>query len=149
PVLRGTAQNPDVFFQAREAANSFYDACPKIVERLMTSFAVRTGRRYGLFDYAGHPEAERVIVLMGSGAETVHETVEHLVDRGQKVGVLKVRLYRPFDRTAFLSALPGTLRSLAVLDRTKEPGAPGDPLYLDVVTTLAEARALGESSFSG
>ncbi|MGH7493041.1 MAG: pyruvate:ferredoxin (flavodoxin) oxidoreductase [bacterium] len=147
PVLRGTAQNPDVFFQAREAANLFYDACPGIVERLMVKFAERTGRRYGLFEYSGHPEAERVIVIMGSGAETVHETVEHLAGRGEKVGVLKVRLYRPFSRTAFLAALPATTRSLAVLDRTKEPGAPGDPLYLDVMTALAEARADGESPF--
>jgi pyruvate/2-oxoacid:ferredoxin oxidoreductase alpha subunit len=141
PVLRGTAQNPDVFFQAREAANLFYDACPGIVERLMAQFAALTGRRYGLFEYAGHPEAERVIVLMGSGAETVHETVEYLASHGQKVGVLKVRLYRPFSRTAFLAALPRSTRSLAVLDRTKEPGAPGDPLYLDVMTALGEARA--------
>jgi pyruvate-ferredoxin/flavodoxin oxidoreductase len=145
PVLRGTAQNPDVFFQAREAANSFYDACPGIVERLMVDFGERTGRRYGLFEYSGHPEAERVIVIMGSGAETVHETVAHLADRGEQVGVLKVRLYRPFSQSAFLTALPRSTRSLAVLDRTKEPGAPGDPLYLDVVTALAEARAEGES----
>ncbi len=140
PVLRGTAQNPDVFFQAREAANSFYDACPGIVERLMAALAERTGRRYGLFDYAGHPEAERVIVIMGSGAETVQETVEHLVGQGEKVGVLKVRLYRPFSSAAFLAALPRSTRALAVLDRTKEPGAPGDPLYLDVMTALGEAR---------
>ena len=149
PVLRGTAQNPDVFFQAREAANVYYDACAGIVEELMRRFAERTGRRYELFEYFGHSEAERVIVLMGSGAETVHETVEHLMAEGQKVGVLKVRLYRPFDRAAFMSKLPSSLRSLAVLDRTKEPGAPGDPLYLDVVTALAEARALGESAFNG
>jgi pyruvate-ferredoxin/flavodoxin oxidoreductase len=147
PVLRGTAQNPDVFFQAREAANAFYDSCPGIVERLMDRFAVRTGRHYGLFEYEGHPEAERVIVIMGSGAETVHEAVEHFVGRGEKVGVLKVRLYRPFSRAAFLAALPSSARALAVLDRTKEPGAPGDPLYLDVVTALGEARAEGVSPF--
>jgi pyruvate-ferredoxin/flavodoxin oxidoreductase len=141
PVLRGTAQNPDVFFQAREAANGFYDACPGIVERLLADFATVTGRRYGLFEYAGDPAAERVIVIMGSGAETVHETVDHLVARGEKVGLLKVRLYRPFARAAFLAALPRSTRSLAVLDRTKEPGAPGDPLYLDVVTALVEAQA--------
>src|SRR4029434_6120420 len=146
PVLRGTAQNPDVFFQAREAANSFYDACPGIVERFMSAFAERTGRRYQLFDYAGHPEAERVIVIMGSGAETVHETVDHLTGSGEKVGVLKVRLYRPFLRGAFIAALPATTRSIAVLDRTKEPGAPGDPLYLDVMTALVEARAQSESA---
>src|SRR5262245_56748859 len=147
PVLRGTAQNPDVFFQAREAANSFYDACPKIVERFMDEFADRTGRRYQLFEYAGHPEADRVIVIMGSGAETVHETVDHLVAAGQKVGVLKVRLYRPFSQAAFIAALPQRTRGIAVLDRTKEPGAPGGPLYLDVMTALGEARAEGQSPF--
>src|SRR5262249_45901203 len=136
-----------VFFQAREAATPFYDACPARVERLMAAFAERTGRRYGLFEYAGHPTAERVIVVMGSGAETVHETVDALAGRGEKVGVLKVRLYRPFSRAAFLAALPRTIRRLAVLDRTKEPGAPGDPLYLDVVTALAEARAEGKTRF--
>jgi pyruvate-ferredoxin/flavodoxin oxidoreductase len=147
PVLRGTAQNPDVFFQAREAANSFYDACPEIVTRTMAALAKRTGRRYSLFDYAGHPEAERVIVIMGSGAETVQETVDHLQAKGEKVGVLKVRLYRPFARAAFLAALPRSARLLAVLDRSKEPGAPGDPLYLDVMTALGEARAEGVSPF--
>jgi pyruvate-ferredoxin/flavodoxin oxidoreductase len=145
PVLRGTAQNPDVFFQAREASNGFYDACPGIVERTMQSFAKLTGRRYGLFEYVGDPAAERVIVMMGSGAETAHECVDYLCARGERVGLLKVRLYRPFARTAFLSALPASVRSLAVLDRTKEPGAPGDPLYLDVVTALAEAHAEGTS----
>jgi pyruvate-ferredoxin/flavodoxin oxidoreductase len=149
PVLRGTAQNPDVFFQAREAANSFYDACPGIVERLLSAFAERTGRRYRLFDYAGHPQAERVIVIMGSGGETAHETVDALAARGEKVGVVKVRLYRPFSRAALLAALPPTTRALAVLDRTKEPGAPGDPLYLDVMTALAEARTEGQSPLAG
>src|SRR5262245_40472371 len=148
PVLRGTAQNPDVFFQAREAANRFYDACPQIVERTMQRFADVTGRRYGLFEYVGDPAADRVIVLMGSGAETVHETVDYLTARGEKVGVLKVRLYRPFARAAFLAALPKTVRTLAVLDRTKEPGAPGDPLYLDVTTALFEAHAEGVSPFA-
>ncbi len=145
PVLRGTAQNPDVFFQAREAANIFYDACSGVVARLMDDFAGLTGRRYRLFEYEGHAEAERVIVVMGSGAETVHETVEYLAGRGEKVGVLKVRLYRPFSRDAFLSALPPSTRAIAVLDRTKEPGAPGDPLYLDVTASLGEARAEGKS----
>jgi pyruvate-ferredoxin/flavodoxin oxidoreductase len=145
PVLRGTAQNPDVFFQAREAANRFYDDCPGIVDRIMQALGTLTGRRYGLFEYAGDPQAERVIVIMGSGAETVHEAVDHLVARGEKVGVLKVRLYRPFSRAAFLAALPATVRSLAVLDRSKEPGALGDPLYLDVMTALAEAHAEGVS----
>jgi pyruvate-ferredoxin/flavodoxin oxidoreductase len=145
PVIRGTAQNPDVFFQAREAANPFYDACPDIVARAMAAFAKRTGRRYRLFDYAGHPQAERVIVIMGSGAETVQETVDHLNGKGEKVGVLKVRLYRPFAGAAFLAALPSSARLLAVLDRSKEPGAPGDPLYLDVMTALGEARSEGVS----
>jgi pyruvate-ferredoxin/flavodoxin oxidoreductase len=148
PVLRGTAQNPDVFFQAREAANGFYDACPEIVARTMRTLAEITGRRYGLFEYAGDPAAERVIVLMGSGAETTHETVDYLTARGEKVGLLKVRLYRPFSRAAFLAALPKTVRSIAVLDRTKEPGATGDPLYQDVTTALAEAHAEGVSPFA-
>src|SRR5262245_45476020 len=148
PVLRGTAQNPDVFFQAREAANHFYDACPEIVARTMQAFAARTGRRYGLFEYVGDPAANRVIVIMGSGAETVDETVEHLTARGENSGGVKIRLYRPFARTAFLSALPRTVRTLAVLDRTKEPGAPGDPLYLDVTTALVEAHAEGVSPFT-
>ena len=148
PVLRGTAQNPDVFFQAREAANNYYDATPSIVERLMKTFGERTGREYDLFDYTGAPDAERIIVIMGSGAETAHETVDYLTARGEKVGLVKVRLYRPFLRSAFLRALPPTTRSIAVLDRTKEPGAPGDPLYLDVIAALAEARVEGESNFS-
>jgi pyruvate-ferredoxin/flavodoxin oxidoreductase len=147
PVLRGTAQNPDVFFQAREACNRYYDGCPGIVKEEMDRFAARTGRRYHLFDYVGHPEAERVIVLMGSGAEAVHETVDWLVARGERVGVLKVRLYRPFDVRAFAAALPATTRAIAVLDRTKEPGSVGEPLYQDVVTALAEARAEGFSPF--
>ncbi|HPA95078.1 MAG: pyruvate:ferredoxin (flavodoxin) oxidoreductase [Acidobacteria bacterium] len=143
PVLRGTAQNPDTFFQAREACNPFYLACPEKVQKAMDLFAGITGRAYRLFDYIGHPEAERVVVLMGSGAEVAHEAVEWLVGRGEKVGLLKVRLYRPWDAAAFLGALPPTVRGIAVLDRTKEPGALGDPLYLDVVTTLAEARIEG------
>ena len=147
PVLRGTAQNPDTFFQAREAANLFYRACPAIVEEMMTRFAARTGRRYGLFEYVGHPDAERVLVIMGSGAETAHETVEFLAARGEKVGVLKVRLFRPFAITAFLNVLPQSVRAIAVMDRTKEPGALGDPLYQDVVTAFAEARAEGGSPF--
>jgi pyruvate-ferredoxin/flavodoxin oxidoreductase len=146
PVLRGTAQNPDVFFQAREAANSYYDATPGIVANLMAKLAEKTGRYYGLFEYVGHPDAERVIVIMGSGAETVHETVDYLAGRDETVGLIKVRLYRPFLRKAFINALPKSVKSIAVLDRTKEPGAPGDPLYLDVITALAEARAEGEST---
>jgi pyruvate-ferredoxin/flavodoxin oxidoreductase len=139
PVLRGTAQNPDVYFQGRETVNRFYDACPGIVQRAMDSFAELTGRRYHLFEYCGASDAERVIVLMGSGCEAAHETVEHLNANGEKVGVLKVRLYRPFDVTAFAAALPPTVKSIGVLDRTKEPGCAGEPLYLDCVTALQEA----------
>jgi pyruvate-ferredoxin/flavodoxin oxidoreductase len=139
PVIRGTAQNPDTFFQAREACTPFYNACPEIVQKTMDRFAEITGRQYNLFDYEGHPEAERVIVLMGSGAETVHESVDAMVAAGETVGVLKVRLYRPFAVDAFFAALPETVKSLAVLDRTKEPGAVSDPLHLDVVTAFAEA----------
>ena len=148
PVLRGTAQNPDVFFQAREAANSYYDATPQIVDRLMAKLFELTGRQYGLFEYIGHPDAERIIVIMGSGAETVHETVEFLAGRDEKVGLVKVRLYRPFLRKAFINVLPKSTRSIAVLDRTKEPGAPGDPLYLDVITALVEARAEEETKLA-
>jgi pyruvate-ferredoxin/flavodoxin oxidoreductase len=147
PVLRGTAQNPDAFFQAREAANPFYAACPAIVQMMMDRFGDLTGRRYHLFDYTGHPEAERVIVVMGSGAEAIHETVDWMNDRGEKVGLLRVRLYRPFSMPDFVSALPRTVRTLTVLDRTKEPGAPGDPLYLDAVTALREAEDEGISAF--
>jgi len=143
PVVRGTAQNPDVFFQAREACSPFFAACPEKVRDAMDRFASITGRRYRLFDYVGHPEAERVIVVMGSAAEVVHETVEWMVARGERVGVLKVRLFRPFSVPEFVAALPVTARKIAVLDRTKEPGAIGEPLYQDVVTALAEARDEG------
>ncbi len=139
PVIRGTAQNPDVFFQARESANGFYDACPGIVEAAMDAFAKRTGRRYGLFEYVGHPEAERVIVMMGSGCGAAEETVEHLAAAGERVGLIKVRLFRPFSMKHLLEALPETARRVAVLDRTKEPGAAGEPLYQDVLTALYEA----------
>jgi pyruvate-ferredoxin/flavodoxin oxidoreductase len=138
PVLRGTAQNPDVYFQGRETVNSYYSACPDITQKVMDEFFVMTGRQYQLFEYYGDPTAERVIVLMGSGCEAVHETVDYLNIRGEKVGVLKVRLYRPFDVKRFVAALPATTRSIAVLDRTKEPGASGEPLYLDVVNALHE-----------
>ncbi|MGH9553534.1 MAG: pyruvate:ferredoxin (flavodoxin) oxidoreductase, partial [Terriglobales bacterium] len=141
PQLRGTAQNPDVFFQAREAVNPFYRACPTIVQDVMDRFAARTGRQYRLFDYVGAPDAERVIVMMGSGAGAVEETVEQLLRQGEKVGLLKVRLFRPFAAEAFISALPKTVRTIAVLDRTKEPGSLGEPLYLDVVTAFSESRA--------
>ncbi len=138
PVLRGTAQNPDVFFQAREAANPFHDAVPGIVQEEMNRFADLTGRHYELFDYWGHPEAERVIVLMGSGCATVRQVVRKLADTGERVGVVAVRLYRPFDAAALVHAIPDTVRSIAVLDRTKEPGAVGEPLFLDVVAAIAE-----------
>jgi len=144
PSLRGTSQNPDTFFQMQEARNGWYTACPGIVQAEMDRFAKLTGRAYKLFDYYGHPEAERVVVIMGSGAETVHETVATLVGRGEKVGVIKVRLYRPFSVDALISALPASTRSIAVLDRTKELGAIGEPLYLDIVAALAEAKAAGQ-----
>jgi pyruvate-ferredoxin/flavodoxin oxidoreductase len=145
PFIRGTAQNPDVFFQAREAANSFYLAVPEIVRNAMEKLGALTGRHYRLFDYAGALDAERVIIIMGSGAETVQETVEHLAARGERVGVLKVRLYRPFSAKDFLAALPASTKAIAVLDRTKEPGALGEPLYLDVVAAVEESLASGLS----
>ncbi len=147
PFIRGTAQNPDLYFQAREAANPYYLACPTIVQNAMDTFARLAGRQYHLFDYVGPPDAERVIVLMGSGAEAVQETVEHLVTRGEKVGVVKVRLYRPFSVEHFIAKLPATIKGIAVLDRTKEPGSPGEPLYLDVVTSVSEAMASGSAPF--
>ncbi|HUF39677.1 MAG TPA: pyruvate:ferredoxin (flavodoxin) oxidoreductase [Anaerolineales bacterium] len=143
PFIRGTAQNPDVYFQARETVNPFYLETPGIVQEAMDRLAGLTGRQYSLFDYAGAPDAERVIVMMGSGAEAAHETVEALNARGEKVGILKVRLFRPFDVARFAAALPETVRSIAVLDRTKEPGSAGEPLYQDVLTALAETRANG------
>jgi len=145
PVLRGTAQNPDVFFQGREAANHFYADCPAIVQKVMDEFAEQTGRKYQLFDYVGAPDAERVIVLMGSGCEAAQEAVEHLNHHGEKIGILKVRLYRPFDGKQFVASLPPFVRKIAVLDRTKEPGATGEPLYQDVVTALMEETAAGRS----
>jgi pyruvate-ferredoxin/flavodoxin oxidoreductase len=138
PVIRGTAQNPDVYFQARETVNPFYAACPEIVQRTMDRFEELTGRRYSLFEYYGANDAERVIVLMGSGCEAVQETVDFLNAQKEKVGVLKVRLYRPFDAQSFVKMLPVTTRAIAVLDRTKEPGAGGEPLYLDCVNALYE-----------
>jgi pyruvate-ferredoxin/flavodoxin oxidoreductase len=143
PVLRGTAQNPDVYFQAREAANSFYEVCPDKVQTVMDKFAQVVGRSYHLFDYVGAPDAERVIVMMGSGAETAHETVDRLNQKGEKIGLLKVRLYRPFSVQRFIEALPATVRKIAVLDRTKEAGASREPLYLDVVNGLQEGIKLG------
>ncbi|TAL43965.1 MAG: pyruvate:ferredoxin (flavodoxin) oxidoreductase, partial [Methylovulum sp.] len=138
PVLRGTAQNPDVYFQARESVNTYYQAMPGIVQDAMDRFAELTGRRYRLFDYLGSAQAERVIVLMGSGAEAVEETLDYLNRHGESVGLLKVRLYRPFDADSLIAALPATCKKIAVLDRTKEPGADGEPLYKDVVTAVAQ-----------
>ena len=143
PFIRGTAQNPDVFFQARETVNPFYARVPGVVADLMAQLGQRTGRKMGIVDYTGHPEADHVLVLMGSGAETVVQTVAALVDRGERVGVVQMRLYRPFPTEALLAALPSTVRSVGVLDRTKEPGSIGEPLFLDVVAALAEAHCDG------
>ncbi len=140
PVLRGTAQNPDVYFQARETVNPFYATTPAIVQEMMDAFAKVTGRHYNLFDYVGHPDAERVVIIMGSGADTAEATVNYLVEKGEKVGVLKVRLYRPFSVDYFIKALPKSVKSIAVLDRTKEPGSMGEPLYMDIVNALVEGQ---------
>jgi pyruvate-ferredoxin/flavodoxin oxidoreductase len=144
PAIRGTAQNPDVYFQARETVNPYYEAVPEIVTRTMDRFTVLTGRHYRPFDYAGAPDAQRVIVIMGSGGETVEETVKHLVSSGEKVGVVRVRLYRPFSVKHFLESLPASVKSIAVLDRTKEPGSAGEPLYQDVVTAVLEGFTGGQ-----
>ena len=144
PFIRGTAQNPDVYFQARETVNPFYARVPEVVEDAMARLGERTGRRLHIVDYSGHPEAERVVVVMGSGAETVHETVAALNERGERVGVLQVRLYRPFPARALVEGLPASVRRLAVLDRTKEPGSIGEPLFLDVVAALTESHEDGE-----
>jgi pyruvate-ferredoxin/flavodoxin oxidoreductase len=146
PVLRGTAQNPDVFFQIRETANAFYDSCPEKVQAVMNQFAELVGRKYKLFDYVGAPDAERVIVMMGSGAEAAEEAVAALNARGEKVGLVKVRLYRPFSVKALCESLPPTVRSIAVLDRTKEAGAAGEPLYLDIVNAIQEGQRRGYGS---
>jgi pyruvate-ferredoxin/flavodoxin oxidoreductase len=143
PVLRGTAQNPDVAFQARETVNPYYAACPDITQRVMDQLAERTGRQYHLFDYHGAPDAERIVVLMGSGCEAVHETVDYLNAHGEKVGVVKVRLYRPFDAERFVKSVPSTTRAIAVLDRTKEAGSAGEPLYVDCVAALHEVLGNG------
>ena len=140
PVLRGTAQNPDVYFQARETVNPFYAAAPGIVQEMMDAFAKVTGRHYNIFDYVGHPDAERVVIIMGSGADTAEATVNYLVEKGEKVGVLKVRLYRPFSVDYFIKALPKSVKGIAVLDRTKEPGSMGEPLHMDIVNALVEGK---------
>jgi pyruvate-ferredoxin/flavodoxin oxidoreductase len=143
PAIRGTSQNPDVYFQGRETVNKYYNATPAIVQKQMDAFAAITGRQYRLFEYVGAPDAEKVIIIMGSGCETVHETVEYLCSKGEKVGVLKVRLFHPFDTKAFVAALPSSVRAIATLDRTKEPGSIGEPMYLDVRTALGEAQSEG------
>ena len=148
PVLRGSSQNPDVFFQARESVNPYYQAMPDIVQEIMDQFADLTGRQYKLFDYVGAEDAERVIILMGSGAEAAHETVDHLCANGEKVGLIKVRLFRPFDSKTLLSAIPASAKKIAVLDRTKEPGADGEPLYKDVITSIAQELCSEDSNLS-
>ena len=149
PTIRGTSQNPDVYFQGRETVNKYYDACPQIVQKAMDKFASIVGRRYKLFEYVGAPDADRVIILMGSGCETAHETVDHMYGKlGEKVGLLKVRLYRPFDAAAMVAALPASVRKIGVLDRTKEPGSLGEPLYGDVRTAIAEIMVAGKAPFS-
>ena len=143
PVIRGTSHNPDTFFQARETINPYYNACPDLVQEAMDKFAKITGRQYKLFQYEGSPDAERIIIIMGSGAETVEETVNYLIKKGEKIGVLKVRLFRPFSLKHFISSLPLSVKSIAVLDRTKEPGALGEPLYLDITTAISSAFSDG------
>ena len=147
PVLRGTSQNPDVYFTARETVNKYCEKVPGIVERQMAAFAKLTGRSYKLFDYVGAPDAERVVIVMGSGADTTEEVVKHLVKQGEKVGVVKVRLFRPFSVEHFVKALPATVKSIAVLDRTKEPGSIGEPLYEDVRTAIGEAQGSKKAPF--
>ncbi|MCK4573824.1 MAG: pyruvate:ferredoxin (flavodoxin) oxidoreductase, partial [candidate division Zixibacteria bacterium] len=148
PTIKGTSQNPDVFFQSRETVNRFYDAAPEIFQQKMDKFASLVGREYHLFDYIGHPEAERVAIIMGTGAEVVHETVDELVARGEKVGLIKVRLYRPFATRTFIESLPKTVKKIAVLDRTKEPGSVGEPLYTDIQSAINEAFDNGYAVFN-
>lgn len=147
PTIKGTSQNPDVFFQSRETVNKYYVAAPKIVQDTMDQFAKIVGRSYHLFDYVGHPEAEHVAIIMGTGAEAMHETVDHLVAKGEKVGMIKVRMYRPFGVEAFAKALPATVKRIAVLDRTKEAGSVGEPLYTDVQSAINEAMDAGWAPF--
>nr|VFK59585.1 MAG: pyruvate-ferredoxin/flavodoxin oxidoreductase [Candidatus Kentron sp. TUN] len=147
PIIRGTTQNSDVFFQCREASNPFYNKMPEIVQAKMDRFATLTGRHYNLFEYVGHPEADRIIILMGSGIGAAEETIQHLVKRGERVGLVKVRLYRPFDSTSLLASIPSSVKKIGVLDRTKEPGADGEPLYKDVLAAFAAAYSVGTRSF--
>ncbi|NTU91229.1 MAG: pyruvate:ferredoxin (flavodoxin) oxidoreductase [Chlorobiaceae bacterium] len=144
PIIRGTSQNPDVYFQARESVNSYYNACPSITQKAMDKFAELTGRSYKLYQYYGAPDADRIIIMMGSGAETALETVEYLNRQGHKVGLVKVRLFRPFDIASFVASLPSTVKAITVLDRVKEPGSAGEPLYLDVVNAMAESYQGGQ-----
>ncbi len=139
PIIRGTSQNPDVYFQARESVNQYYEACPSITQKAMDQFAELTGRSYKLYQYYGAPDADRIVIMMGSGAETALETVEYLNNQGEKVGLVKVRLFRPFDISAFIASLPASVKSISVLDRVKEPGSAGEPLYLDVINAVAES----------
>jgi len=148
PTLKGSSQNPDVFFQARETVNKYYLRAPKIVQEIMNRFAGVVGRQYRLFDYVGAPDAERIVIMMGSGSETMHETVEYLNENGEKVGLIKVRLYRPFSVEALLSAIPKTVKKIAVLDRTKEPGAIGEPLYTDIQSAIAEGMKADFAPFA-
>ncbi|MGB2600717.1 MAG: pyruvate:ferredoxin (flavodoxin) oxidoreductase [Candidatus Omnitrophota bacterium] len=147
PVLRGTSQNPDVYFQGRESVNKYYNECPAIVQKAMDKFAKITGRAYHLFDYVGAKDADKLIIIMGSGSEAVHETVEYLNAQGEKVGLLKVRLFRPFDTKTFINSFPKTVNKIAVLDRTKEPGSLGEPLYEDIRTAVGEAMGEGFAPF--
>jgi pyruvate-ferredoxin/flavodoxin oxidoreductase len=144
PVIRGTSHNPDVYFAGRETVNKYYDACPEIVQKAFDKFASITGRQYKLFDYYGAPDADRIVIMMGSGAEAMEETVEYLMAKGEKVGVVKVRLFRPFSVSHFLKALPKSVKAIAVLDRTKEPGSLGEPLYEDIRTAIGEGMANGD-----
>ena len=149
PRIRGTAQNPDVYFQGRETVNRYYTETPATVQAEMDKFAKLTGRQYKLFDYVGAKDAEKIVIVMGSGAETIHETVEYLASKGQKVGVLKVRLFRPFDIKSFIATLPASIKVITVLDRTKEPGSIGEPMYQDVRTAIGEAQSEGWCPFKG
>jgi len=149
PMMSGTAQNPDVYFQGRETVNKYYLATPKIVQETMDKFAKIVGRQYNLFDYVGAKDAEKVIVIMGSAGDTAHETIEYMAAQGEKVGVVKVRLFQPFSTEDFIAALPVTTKKIAVLDRTKEPGSIGEPLYLNIRTAVGEAMGKGEAPFKG
>ena len=149
PMMSGTAQNPDVYFQGRETVNKYYLATPQLVQEAMDKFAKIVGRQYHLFDYVGAKDAEKVIILMGSAADTTHETVEHLVKKGEKVGLLKVRWFQPFSVEDFIAALPETTTKIAVMDRTKEPGSIGEPLYMNIRTAVGEAMGKGQAPFDG